>query len=295
MTIRWSSAAIFLLWLTAMSWLVAAKIAPRFRRGDPPQTKYAVERDELPVGWQIRFDERPIGECVSWVEPSSDGLIVHNRLRFDEFPIQQVLPPWLRAIGVGKGLTGPISFRVGSRVEVSSEQRLRRFVSSIRLADRRDLIRVEANAVGDRIEFVVSAEGVKYESSLEMPEELSLNDELSPAARMPDLFVGRSWVQPVYSPLHSPSQPIERLHAVVERDEVLFWSGRAVPVFLVEYRREGSTALFWNRRPESRMWVSDSGDVLQHETSLFGAELTFIRTTTEAARQFQASMRDEGP
>ena len=295
MTVRWSSIAILLLWLTAMSWLVAAKVAPRFRRGDPPRAADAIHRDEAPVGWQVRFDDRPIGECVSWVEPVAGGAVIHNRLRFDEFPIHQVLPPWLRAIGIGRGLTGPISFRFGSRVEISEGQGLRRFTSAIRLAGRRDLIRVEAVAADDRIDFTVAADQVKYESSLEAPQGLSLNDELAPAARLPGLFVGRSWVQPIYSPLNPPSQPIERLHAVVAREEIFFWNGRAVSAFLVEYRREGSVGALWNRKPESRMWVSPEGDVLQHEARLFGAELTFVRTSVEAASQFRAAMQGDAP
>ena len=294
-SIRWSSIAILVLWLTAMSWLVAAKIAPRYFRGDPPQATLPTSQEEPPVGWRIRYDDQWIGSSVSWVEPTLNGRSIHSRLQFDEFPLQQVLPPWLRAIGVGKGLTSSISFHFSSRVDVDADGRLERFQSEIHLDGARDVIQVAAVAVGDRIEFAVNADAVRYESSVEAPRSLSLNDELSPRARLPDLYVGRSWVQPVYSPLHAPAQPIEMLHARVERDDVLIWNGRAVPTHLVEYRREGSAALFWKRKPESRLWVDREGKVLQHEASLFGAELTFIRTAPEAAQRLLDGLQESVP
>lgn len=286
MTIRWSSAAIALLWATAMGWLFAAKMAPRLRRGDPPPLRSVVDENLPPVGWTIHFGERPIGASVTWVEPAADrGRRVHSRLRFEEFPLQQVLPPWLKALGVGRHLTGPVSFGLRSRFDVGEDERLLRFTSAIRLAGYRDLIRVEGTALGERIELRVVAEETEYESSIAAPKNLSLNDELSPATELPGLRLGQSWTQPVYSPLHPPARPVEVLLAEVEREDVILWNGRAQDVLLVEYVRESSNSLLWGRRPVARLWVAPDGRVLQHEASLFGALLRFTRATDAEAER----------
>ncbi|MHC4180655.1 MAG: hypothetical protein ACYSWU_24410, partial [Planctomycetota bacterium] len=64
---RWFNAAVIILWLTAMAWLVKCKVLPPLLEGQRPSYRTILEaqRREPPVGWAMSFNDRPLGWALS--------------------------------------------------------------------------------------------------------------------------------------------------------------------------------------------------------------------------------------
>jgi len=132
----------------------------------------------------------------------------------------------------------------------------------------------------------------RYETTRHLPTTAMIGDELSPQATLPDLYEGRRWTVPVYSPLRPGQSPLEILHAEVTGEETIFWEDSLVRTHVVSYREDPSS----NREPRCRLWVDRTGRVLRQEAALLGARVAFVRRPdSEAARLAAADDAERGP
>ena len=100
MTIRWYQLAVFALWLAAMSWLTVRKILPPFYSGEPPVYESSeADRPRPPVGWYLQLDDRRLGWALSEINQQAiDTTEIHSLVHFDNLPLEDLLPLYLRAI-----------------------------------------------------------------------------------------------------------------------------------------------------------------------------------------------------
>ena len=98
---------------------------------------------------------------------------------------------------------------------------------------------------------------------------------------------GQHWTVPIYSPLRPSHKPIEILYATVAGHEALHFDDQLVNADIVNYRTTPND----HQPTRSRIWVAPHGKVLQHESTILGAKLLFLRRT-DAVAQSLASRLD---
>jgi hypothetical protein len=109
---------------------------------------------------------------------------------------------------------------------------------------------------------------------------------------VPGLRVGQRWTVPLYSPFRPPTNPIEILHAEVERATSITWNGRQHQGKLIVIRGDPGAG------PASddirgRTWVRDDGLVVRQEIRVLRSNLIFTRLSREQAELVTASLGDD--
>ena len=82
---RWYTAAVVILWLSAMSWLVIEKVLPPLLAGDPPSYRTILEarKRQPPVGWRMALNGRRLGWALCTTGRQPNGLMeVRSRVHF---------------------------------------------------------------------------------------------------------------------------------------------------------------------------------------------------------------------
>lgn len=275
--------AAIIFWLATTGWLVVTKILPSLNPGLPPgqQALYTSGSRIIPVAWSVLWNERPIGWALSTAQlTESRGLDVESRLHFDRLPLNEMLPGWaglfLRQLAREHA---PTAFDARGRLKIGSDGRLQSFTSNVAFAGAQDDVSLEGTVDDGEVSVTVKAGGLQYDTVKHLPDHFMIGDELSPQATMPGLYEGRRWTVPVYSPLRPGQSPIEILHADVGAETTLFWEDGLVRVHVVSYREDPTSG----REPRCRLWVDLDGRVLKQEAALFGARMTFLRRTDDAA------------
>lgn len=285
--------AAIIFWLTTTGWLVVTKILPSLNPGLPPgqQALYTSGSRIIPVAWSVLWNERPIGWALSTAQlTESRGLDVESRLHFDRLPLNEMLPGWaglfLRQLAREHA---PAAFDARGRLEIGSDGRLKSFTSNVAFAGAQDDVSLEGTVDDGEVSVMVKAGGLQYDTVKHLPDHVMIGDELSPQATMPGLYEGRRWTVPVYSPLRPGQSPIEILHADVGAETTLFWEDGLVRVHVVSYREDPTSG----REPRCRLWVDLDGRVLKQEAALFGARMTFLRRTDDAAAWLAESDQEQ--
>ncbi len=284
---RWVNMAVLLLWLSTMGWLVTSKVLPPLLVGEPPSFKTIVEagQSELPVGWQLAMQDRPVGWALTTITAQPDGLTeIASHVHFDELPLAQLAPAWLRSLlrlVDQSSLRQPMDAR--SVLFLDPLGRLTRFESTIGMETADDLITLKGEIVGSQILLTVRSGDFLYRSEAHLPSGALLSDSLQPHTKLPGLRQGQVWTVPVYSPLRPPNSPLEILQAEVEGKDLLLWEERVEPVWLVVYKNDPGSSLLKRQETRGRLWVRRDGTVLRHEVGILGAKLTFSRLTDHEA------------
>ena len=285
--------AVILFWIATTSWLVVTKILPSLNPGLPPghQALYASGSRMIPVAWTVLWNERPIGWALSKAHRTeSRGLDVESRLHFERLPLNEMLPGWagvfLRRLVQDHG---PAAFDARGRLAIDPDGKLRSFSSHVAFPGSQEDVSLQGTVDEGEVSVTVKAGGLQYDTVKHLPDHVMIGDELSPQATMPGLYEGRRWTVPVYSPLRPGASPIEILHADVGAMTTLFWEDELERVHVVSYREDPTS----NREPRCRLWVDLEGRVLKQEAALFGATMTFLRRTDDAAAWL--SDADENP
>lgn len=276
-------------WLVTTGWLFGAKILPSLRPGSPPghQALYASSGRLIPVAWAVECNDRPIGWALTQANQSPrQGLLVDTRLHFDRIPWDQVLPGWaalfMHHVPADQMTVG---FDAHGRMVIDDNGELRSFSSVVTLPGRRDSLVLTGTVDNGRVTMLVSAGGLRYETTRQIPTTSMIGDEFSPLATLPGLSKGRRWTVPVYSPLRPGQSPLEILHAEVGEEETLSLDGGSVRVHVVVYREDPSSS----RPPRCRLWVDHSGRVLRQEAALLGAKVAFVRRSDDEAVRVAAA------
>lgn len=276
-------------WCLTSGWLLATKVLPSLHPGSPPgqQALYTAGNRLVPVGWTVQWNDRPVGWALTETQRSAlDGLIVDSRLHFDRLPLDEMLPPWVRLLVQRTVGNGPeSSFDARGRLSIDAAGELRAFTSIVSLPGTADQVVLNGTIDDGQMRVAIRAGEMRHETTRSFPRHIMIGDELSPQATLPDLYEGRRWTVPMYSPLRPRQAPIEILHAVVGGEESMFWDDALVRTRVVSYHEDPSG----HHEPRCRMWVDLSGRVLRQEALLLGARLSFLRRTDAEAVDLAAA------
>ena len=229
------------------------------------------------------LNNSPVGSALSIVEPSpSDTVTVWSNLQLDKLPLNDLLPPWANSLlGANVGTLHPsIELDALGCMTINSRGELQDFQSIVKVPGVGQTVHLHGNITpGNKVTVSLHSGQLQYETSRQLPNNLSIRDELSPQATMTGVSQGQRWTVPIYSPLRPSHKPIEILYASVAGHEVLYFDNQLVNTDIVNYRTTPND----HQPPRSRMWIGPRGRVLQHESTILGSKLLFQRRTDTVA------------
>lgn len=290
------NAIVILFWFATMGWLVAAKIVPPLRVGEPPNYASILRQTTEPrtVCWSVRLQDRTIGWAASGVVRRKDGITsLESRVYLRDFPWEELIPSWLA--GVLKPVFSDLSdldVDKKSRLDFDPLGRLVGFESRVRLANLVDAIKVQGQVEGSNLKLSVKSGDFHEKMERYLPPNALMTDELSPLTLMPGLRVGQTWTVPMHSPFRAPNNPIEILQAVVEREDKITWAGQSVNSRLIVYRPDAGSGLSGGAT-RGRVWVRDDGLVLRQEVAVFRSHLQFVRLSDQQAENIALELGQE--
>jgi hypothetical protein len=297
MSSRWSSIAVCVLWVIAMSWLVSEKVLPPLLLGDPPSYRTIADSRNYrePVGWKMFINGRQIGSALSTAQKlPGDQTEVKSRVIFDRLPVDELAPSWLRGM-LGPLLVpqaGNLKMESESTLTVDAEGRLAKFHSALHVQSMRNVVRLYGAFEGGRLKLTIHSGDFSYTTEVFLPPKSLAGDALSPQACLPGLRKGQTWTAPSYSPLRPPNDPMEILKAAVEDEELIVWNGRREPAWLVVYRADPGLSFGADKAARGRLWVRPDGTVLRQQTMLLGCTLTFVRLSGDEAAALEKKLRN---
>ncbi len=265
----------------ANSWLFITRVLPTLASDTPPgyQSIYASTKNTSTIAWMISLNDNPVGSALSIVEPSPSGTAtVWSNLQLDDLPLNDLLPPWANTLlgAHGGTLHTSIKLEAFGRMTINSRGELRDFQSIVKVPGSQQTVRLRGRITpGNKVTVSLHSGNLQYETTRHLPDNLSIRDELSPQATMPGISQGQHWTVPIYSPLRPSHKPIEILYASVAGHEALHFDNQLVNADIVNYRSTPND----HQPPRSRIWVAPHGKVLQHESTILGAKLLFMRRT----------------
>ncbi len=229
---------------------VPAQVLPPLVVGDPPTyRRILADREEAdkPAGWQISLDNESLGWATSRPYLLDNGVTeFRSRVHLKRLPLEEITPGWmkslLRMVDSRELSQVSMSVDVEGAMEIDPLGRPIGFNSKAMFGDdtaRRDeqgfllpgevdprySITIQGTVEGQQLKLKVRSGEFVYNTSTYLSPDALMSDALTPQARLPELKVGQSWTVPIYSPLRPPTNPVEVLHAEVERRSR--WSGRA--------------------------------------------------------------------
>jgi hypothetical protein len=286
----WLIPLVILFWCVSSGWLLLAKILPSLSPGSPPgyQALYMSENRLVPVAWTVLWNDQPLGWATSQSERTQDGgMEVQSLLHFDRLPINDVLPSWSKLLlrqSFAPG--GSYAFDARGHLTIDRKGDLRSFRSAVTLPASAERVFLNGRIDKGEVTINVRAHGMFYTVSRNLPNHITIGDELSPQATLPGLYQNRQWTVPVYSPLRPGQSPIQILHARVAGEEAMFWNDTLVRVDVVHYRDDPAT----HQEPRCQLWVDRSGRVLKQESLVLGAKLVFLRRSDAGAEDLIRSV-----
>ncbi len=275
------TALILALATIANSWLFITRVLPALASDTPPgyQSIYASTKDTSTIAWMISLNDNTVGSALSIVEPSPSGTAtVWSNLQLVDLPLNDLLPPWANTLlgAHGGTLHTSIELEAFGRMTINSRGELRDFQSIVKVPGSQQTVRLRGRITpGNKVTVSLHSGNLQYETTRHLPDNLSIRDELSPQATMPGISQGQHWTVPIYSPLRPSHKPIEILYASVAGHEALHFDDQLVNADIVNYRSTPND----HQPPRSRIWVAPHGKVLQHESTILGAKLLFMRRT----------------
>lgn len=314
MSLRWYSLFVLAFWAVTAGWLVKEKLLPPLLVGDPPSFSSILEssdESDRNVSWTIRANGNLVGTATTSHRRLDTGAAeIASDVRLKEIRLADVSPPWLSPLArlfgaddeapeftlpltatsslildpLGRPTNLQVRFIAGDLAGMTEVEALNHELIC--------KVMVAGVVVGDKLDLEIKVPRKNSESifrtSVYLPPGALLGDAFSPQSRLPDLRVGQQWKAPIYSPLRSPSEPVDILEARVDRIENVEWDGQQVPAFVVVYSSESSGRLTHSRAELARAWVDRQGRVLRQEALLSTIKLTFDRVPATAAAAIAA-------
>lgn len=270
---------VVLTWATTMTWLMRAKILPPFYHGEPPQA-LAVPNAQ-PVGWTIELNDQACGFAITQAVPGAAGTTeIHSRVVLQRIPLPSIAPSWMQSV---VSSLGEIKLDTRSRTTLDSFKNLATFETRVRVNDLPSLIRMSGGVQKEMLRLKITTGD--FERTIERPFQSGgmLGSELTPEPKLISMYVGRKWRKEVYSPLASPSNPVELLEAEVMEEVKI--SHREVPVRTrrIEFRTLSSVGVSEEDRLRAVLWVDESGHVLRQDAYFMNVRLRFERETPARA------------
>lgn len=273
--------AVVVLWLSSMSWLVIERILPSFYTGEPP-IEQAYETGKA-VAWQVEWQGKPVGQAASVRLSGVGGTTdLFNRVLLTDIPLMDLAPTWMRT---AIGDLGNIDFDVHTRIEFDPLGNFSAFNSRISINDLPSMVNITGRVEDSFLQLRVRSGEISYTTPIYLPDSKSLNEVLFPDAKLPQMYVGRSWREEIYSPFHSPGNPVELVQAEVVSVEAIQYDGETRKTLRIEYRTMSRSGVPLEARLQAESWVEPSGDVLRRDVYLGGSKLRFTRLVDDAAKE----------
>ena len=280
---RWLNATIVLFWMSTMTWLFWEKVLPSLLQGEPPSYEAMLPAADGPttvqVDWKVFWNEQQVGVAIGRIHRGHDGIVeVDHHVRLQRLPLPKALP----FIKSHQAEEKYISMDVDSKMTFDKQHRLLSFNSTIGAGNRKDLIEVTGVVVqGDLLKIDFRAGGGRIASTEKrLPEGALVEGQLSPLGAIRGLHVGQKWTVPVFTYFNF-NEPMEMLHAEVERREHIVWNGVQVNTHLVVYRTDPAIGLGQGGEIRKKLWVREDGAVLQQSIKLLDHWLEFVRAASE--------------
>ncbi len=281
--------AVVVLWLSSMSWLVVERILPSFYAGEPP-LEQAFETGKA-VAWQVQWQGKPVGRAASVRLSGAGGTTdLFNRVVLTDMPLMDLAPTWMRT---AIGPLGEITFDAHTRIEIDAIGNFSAFESRISINDLPSMLHMSGRVENSFLHLRVRSGDISYNTPIYLPDSKALNELLFPDARLPEMYIGRGWQEKIYSPFHSPSNPVELVQAEVVSAEALFYGGKSRKTFRIEYRAMSASGIPHEARLQAESWVEPAGDVLQRDVYLGRSKLRFTRLVNEAAKEVGLELLDD--
>ncbi|MCH8840616.1 MAG: hypothetical protein IH831_08085 [Planctomycetes bacterium] len=273
--------AVVVLWLSSMSWLVMERILPSFYAGEPPMEQ-AYETGKA-VAWQIQWKGKPVGRAAS-VRLSGVGGTTDlvNRVLLADIPLMELAPTWMRTV---IGDLGDITFDARTRIEIDALGNFSAFNSRISINDLPSVLNISGRVEDSFLQLRIRSGDISYTTPIYLSDRNSLNEVLFPDAQLPQMYVGRSWQEKIYSPFHSPSNPVELVRAEVVSVEAIQYGEEMRKTLRIEYHTMSRSGIPQQARLQAVSWVEPSGNVLRRDVYLGGSKLRFTRLLNEAAKE----------
>ncbi|MCR4411803.1 MAG: hypothetical protein NUV77_05175 [Thermoguttaceae bacterium] len=285
---RWFDIAVVLLWLASMSWLVVEKVLPSLVVGEPPsqQRILAAQQDAPAVGWDVLWNDRPIGWAVSLTEPLPDGMTeVKSLVHFNELRLAEMVPQLVqKLLGLDQN-TPDFQMEARSTLVFDSFGHLSRFESVVGFPPAAETLAVKVRGQIDGAELRLAIHCPDFppiEKTLKIGNAM-LSDAMSPQSHLPGLREGQEWTVEVYSPLSQSSNPTEILHARVETRTPILWNDRQIDAWLVVFRGDPGSRFGSEGDMRGKMWVSREGVVLKQQVTILRSSMTFVRLSDRKA------------
>jgi hypothetical protein len=209
---------------------------------------------------------------------------VRSLVKFDDLPVGQMAPTWLRPMLRSDGLADfhLTNVDLDSLLVFDPLGHLDRFESALRFQPGEDAIKVTGTIDSGVLSLTFRAGDVRYESQMPVSRESMLGDAFSPQTRLPGLREGQTWTIKVFSPLRPASDPLEVIQARVERKERITWQGELLDAWLVVYRKSMGAGTSHDL-PQARLWVRGDGMVVKQQVSFMGVDMVFERLDDQEA------------
>lgn len=296
---RWYTIAVALFWMAAMGWLFQQKLLPPLLVGDPPNYRTILNEetvDNLPVSWDVFLNDRELGKATTRTERQKEAVSeIQSTVDLNELPLREIAPAVFSLVSK---LLGEDANSIDSRISIHAESTLQvdplghanNFRSTIKLqppsgesgkrsplAGLNLTLSMRGQVVADQMEIKVKFGDFERQTEIYLPADALIGDVLSPPNYLPELRVGQTWTVPIYSPFRDPSDPMEILHATVERKELTRWHDALVHTLVVAYRNDPGRGMSGDQNVRAQAWVDERGQVIKQEVALPTVRLQFVR------------------
>jgi len=270
---------VLVLWLGSMAWLVTDRILPSFYEGQPPMVQAFQEGKA--VAWAVLWKDQQVGESASVRLAGAGGSTnLFNRVVLTEFPVMELAPAWIRS---AIGNLGHMNFDALTRMEFDPLGSFSAFNSRIALNDMPSVLSMSGRIEESNLELDMRSDNFSHVTSIYLPNSEVLSEALFPDAKLPYLYLGRSWQEKVYSPFSSPTTPVERVQAEVIEIETIEHLGEIRRVMRVDYKSIDGTGIPDQARTQGISWVDPvTGEVLRRDVFFGKSRLRFERLSKEA-------------
>jgi hypothetical protein len=299
MSSRWYNAAVVLLWLSSMTWLVSTKLLPSWLRGEPPDSQKILraQKSEPAVGWRILWNGRNLGTAVTTTLPLPFDLTqVRSVIHFDRLPLADVAPSPVRAYFPDLDRIGAlVKIEIQTDLDFDPLGKLSRIDTVIGVPEGgrpvslqpRPPMHMRGAIDGPKMSvWIRVGDNPPWEKpDIPVPRDAMLRDAFSPQSQLPGLHQGQTWTIETYNPMRliATNDPKEVVHATVEGLAPVRWEDGQLDAWVVVFRSDPGSSLVAGGDVRGKLWVAKDGRVLKQEMPLFDSTMVFARLPDKEA------------
>lgn len=285
-------AAVIVLWLGSMSWLLVDKILPTYYDGQAPMASGF--EPNIHVAWKVTWGGKPVGHAASIrLQGVANTTTLENRVVLEDVPLLDLVPALMRQV---VGELGRMKLDARTSLEFDSLDNFSGFHSRVSINDISPVLQLNGEVNGGYLELKVEFNGVTYSPHVAIPDQQALSESLFPDAKLPYMFVGKRWEEEVYSPFRSPSSPIETVEVEVTGIERVEYDGELVRAMRVEFNASPGPGVPHDERLQAITWVrAEDGLAVRHDVMIANSKLRFERLPEDEAAEVGRKLLAQPP